>query len=170
MEIVKVYKETFPSVKLVGKRYTNNDRDETGTFGHLWQECFKQGWYDTLKKCNPIPNGSDDLVGAMRMTGADNCFEYWIGMFVAFDAQVPEGFESIEIPAGDVGVCWLCGNDKSGELYGMEASDLCMEALAQKGYKISEDGWFYERYNNIRFTTPNKNGDVVLDICAYLAQ
>jgi len=168
MEIVKVYKETLPCVKLVGKRYTNKDRDETGTFACYWQQCFQEGWFDILKQCEGIPEVSNDYLGAMRMTGEDGDFEYWIGALLAPDAKVPDGFVSVEIPAGELAVCWLYGNDKSGELYSMEASDLSMAALSEKGWKFSEKGWFFERYNGPRFTTPDEKGNVILDICVYL--
>lgn len=168
MEVVKVYKESLPQVKLVGKRYTNADRDETGTFAGYWQQWFKDGWFDLLKQCARIPGMSDDFVGAMRMTGEGDGFEYWIGVFSASDAEVPEGFDSVQIPAGDVGICWLYGNDKSGELYSMEASDAAMAALTEKGWQFSEKGWFFERYNCPRFTTPDDKGNVILDIGAYL--
>lgn len=167
MEIVKVYKEKLPDVKLVGKRYTDNDRDESGTFAHYWQQCFREGWFDTLKQCESIPEVSDDYLGAMRMTD-DGGFEYWIGAFLAPSSGVPDGFNAVEISAGDLGVCWLYGNDKTGELYGMEASDLSMAALNEKGWKFSEQGWFFERYNCPRFTSPDEKGNVILDICAYL--
>lgn len=168
MEIVKVYKENLPCVKLVGKCYTNKDHDEFGTFAHYWQQCFQEGWPDILKQCKRIPEVSDDLIGAMRLTDDDGGFEYWIGVFLADDAEVPLGFESAEIPAGEVGVCWLYGNDKNGELYGVEASDMSMAALAEKGWKFSKKGWFFERYNSPRFTEPDEKGNVILDICAYL--
>lgn len=168
MEIVNVYKESMPHVKLVGKRYTNQDRDETGTFAAYWQQCFSEGWLDMLKQCGRIPAVSDDCVGAMHVTGNGFDFEYWIGAFLAPDAEVPSGFEAVEIPAGDVGVCWLYGNDKNGELYSMEASDLSMAALAEKGWSFLPDGWFFERYNCPRFTKPDEKGNVILDICAYL--
>lgn len=169
MEIVKVYKENMPDVKLIGKRYTNADRDESGTFAGYWQQWFQEGWFDILKQCAGIPGVSGDYLGAMRMTGGGDGFEYWIGAFFAPGAEIPEGFEAVEIPAGDVGVCWLYGNDKSGELYSMEASNLSMAALSEKGWKFSEEGsWFFERYNNPRFTTPDEKGNVILDICAYL--
>lgn len=168
MEIVKVYKENLPCVRLIGKRYTDKDRDEFGTFARYWQQCFQDGWPHILKQCDGIPEVSDDLVGAMRMTGDEGDFEYWIGAFLAPSADTPDGFESVEIPAGEVGVCWLHGNDKSGELYSMEASNLSMAALAEKGWKFSEKGWFFERYNQPRFTTPDEKGNVILDICAYL--
>lgn len=147
LEIIKVYKESLPGVKLVGKRYTNIDRDGSGTFARYWQQCFQEHWPDALKQCLMPPDVSADLVGAMRLTGDDDDFEYWIGAFLAPDAKVPDGFVSVEIPAGEVGVCWLYGNDKSGELYSMEASDLSMAALSEKCWKFSEKGWFFERYN-----------------------
>ncbi len=167
MEIVKVYKETLPDVKLVGRRYTDKDRDETGTFAGYWQQCFREGWPARLKGGNTIPGVSEDMVGAMRMGGAGG-FEYWIGVFLAPDAEVPEGFEAVDIPAGEVGVCWLHGNEQSGELYSMEASDMAMAALGEQGWSFSESGWFFERYNHPRFTTPDEKGNVILDICAYL--
>ncbi len=168
MEIVKVYRESLPGVKLIGKRYTNADHDASGTFAGQWGQWFQSGWFDTLKKqCASIPNISDDYIGAIRMS-ADNGFEYWIGILYAPGSEVPDGFESIEIAAGDIGVCWLYGNEKSGELYSMEASDMSMAALKKQGWNFSENGWFLERYNYPRFTDPDEKGNVILDICAYL--
>ena len=169
MEIVKVYKEAVPHVKLVGKRYTNEDRDETGTFARYWQRAFREGWFFALRqggKC--VPGQSDDPLGMMRMVGENGGFEYWIGLFLAPDADIPEGFEGVEIPAGEVGVCWLYGNDKNGELFSEEASNLAMGALAEKGWSFSQDAWFFERYNCPRFTDPDEKGNVILDIGAYL--
>lgn len=171
MEIKNVYKEDMPQTKLVGKRYTNTDRDESGTFARYWQQGFDEGWFPALERCAAAPGVSDDPLGAMRMTGsgADD-FEYWIGVFCAPDAEVPDGFDSIEIPAGEVGVCWLYGNDKSGELYSAEASDLSMAAFGEQGWEFDETGWFFERYNKPRFTEPDEKGNVILDICAYLTK
>ena len=110
MEIVNVYKESIPNVKLIGKRYTNADRDETGTFASYWQQCFREGWFDILKQCTSIPGVSDSYLGAMRTTDDNGGFEYWIGVFLAPGTEVPEGFEAVEIPAGDVGVCFTATN------------------------------------------------------------
>ncbi len=168
MKIVKVYKETLPCVRLIGKRFTNQDRDASGTFASYWQQCFQEGWPDKLKPCEGIPGISEHLIGAMRMSGDGGDFEYFIGAFFAPSAVVPEGFVSVEIPAGDVGVCWLYGSDKNGELFSMEASNLAMAALAEKGFRFYEQGWFFERYHCPRFTAPDEKGNVILDICAYL--
>lgn len=169
MEIKKVMKESIPQVTLIGKRYTNRDRDASGTFASHWQEWFAQGWLDQLRQCPAAPGVSDDPLGVMRMTGdGEDGFEYWIGMFRAKGAQAPEGFASVEIPAGEAGVCWLYGSDKNGEIYSVEASDLSMAALRDQGWRFAETGWFFERYNCPRFTQPDEKGNVILDIGAYL--
>lgn len=168
MKIVKTYKESLPAVKLVGKRFTNEDRDATGTFATYWQQAFQESWFDQLKKGKELLNISDDVIGAMRMGKQTGEFEYWIGIFLATDTNIPAGFEAINIPAGEVGITWLYGNEKSGELYSAEASNLSMKAFAEKGWKYSEQGWFFERYNASRFTVPDEKGNVILDICAYL--
>ena len=168
MEVMKVFKEMMPDVKLIGKRYTNADRGPDGTFSRYWEQCFTEGWTDTLRAaCAGLEDVSNAYVGAMRMLREDE-FEYWIGAFFAPDDPVPEGFESVDIPAGEIGVCWLYGSDKNGELYGMEASRLCMVAMDEEGWDPPETGWFFERYTHPRFTVPDEHGMVILDICAYI--
>ena len=49
VEIVKTYKEHFPSLRLIGKRYSDEDR-QNGSFGHKWGEWFQNGWFDKLEK------------------------------------------------------------------------------------------------------------------------
>lgn len=66
MEIKKVYKESVPQVKLIGKRLTNNDRDENGTFARYWQQSFREGWFDILRQCKGLPGVGDDYLGAMH--------------------------------------------------------------------------------------------------------
>jgi len=167
MEVVKVYQEKLPEAKLVGKRYTNHDRDESGTFAGKWRQWIQEGRFDILKQCKLISETRDDMLAAMR-AGDSGDFEYWIGVFLAPDAEVPLGYDSTIIPAGEIGVCWIYGSEKSGELYSREASALTMDALTEKGWNLAEKGWFLERYNHPRFTIPDEKGNVILDICAYL--
>ena len=169
MEIKKVYKETLPTVKLIGKKFTNSDRDQTGTFASYWQEAFKDNWFETLSQCSGVPDVGNDYIGAMRTTSNnEDDFEYWIGMLCSPEADVPDTFESVEIPSGELGICWLYGNDKTGELYSMEAFEISMTALKNQGWRFNESGWFFERYNSPRFTESDANGNVILDICTYL--
>lgn len=158
-KIVKTFTEHIPDVKLVGKRYTDADRDQYGSFGEKWGQWFGNGWFSQLERCGKPQD--DSYLGAMRIT--ENGFEYWIGMLLT-GAAVPDGFEAVDIPAGDLAVCYLYGREDDGELYRMH--DDCMAAWKEKGW--TPKSWFIERYNCPRFTTPDEQGNVILDYCAYL--
>ena len=41
--------------------------------------------------------------------------------------------------------------------------NLCLEKLKSLGFKRKEDDWCFERYNCPRFTTPDEEGNVILD-------
>lgn len=170
-EIIKVYKEHLPSLRFIGKRYTNADR--IGGFGHKWGEWFENGWFETLEKlgeANDIENG---YLGLMRCdSGFENSFEYWIGMFLPVETAVPEGFEFIDLKESDVAVCWIKGKEDEG-IYAMH--DACIAKVQENGMgNFREDdnnrACFFERYNCPRFTTPDENGDVILDYGIYLAE
>lgn len=157
--ILQTFLEHCPAVTLVGKRYTDADRDLYGTFGSQWGQWFENNWFSLLESSG---NGVDDsYVGAMRITDAG--FEYWIGMLLT-QAEVPEGFDAVDIPAGNMAVCHLYGKDGSTDLFGMEAHEACVAAWKAQGWTPS--GWFFERYNCPRYTTPDEKGNVILDYCA----
>ncbi len=95
-------------------------------------------------------------------------FEYWIGMFFPENTKVPAGYMYTDINSGDVGTCWIYGNEDNGEIYGQEAHDMCMAKIKEEGWQVSKDSCFFERYNCPRFTTPDDKGKVILDYCTYL--
>ena len=64
-----------------------------------------------------------------------------IGMFTTAEGPVPEGFDSISIPAGDIGVCWVRAG-RYGELYGHEVHTECTKQIREQGWVINEQGWF----------------------------
>ena len=171
-EYSKVYKEHIPALRFAGKRYTNADRQDGG-YGHLWGEWFAKGWFAILEELDAAVGTDNGYLGFMRCKEEDfdNTFEYWIGMFVAPDAAIPEGFAYIDMPESDLAVAWIQGPDDGG-LYAAE--DECMPHFEAHGMgKWYQDakgrGYFFERYNCPRYTTPDEQGNVILDYCAYLA-
>ena len=94
-------------------------------------------------------------------------FEYWIGMFLPENAQVEDGFDYVDFPSSNLGVCYVQGME--WEIYGQE--ERCAEHLVKEGYDIKKDDkgalWFFERYGCPRFTTKNEKGQVILDICHF---
>lgn len=165
VEIIKVYKESFPSLRLIGKRYTNKDRDEMGGFSSKWCEWHEKGYFNILEELESLPENEGAYLGCMRCTDE---FEYWIGMFFSEQTPVPDGFTYVDIPSGDIGTCWIYGREDNGEIYGQEPHDMCMSRIKEEGWQFAEDTWFIERYNCPRFTTPDENGKVILDYCVYL--
>lgn len=95
-------------------------------------------------------------------------FEYWIGMFLPEGTVPPKGYDYIDFSASNLGVCWLQG--KEPEIYGKEEE--CANKLSEEGYAIVTDEagawWFFERYGCPRFTKPDENGNVILDICHFV--
>ncbi len=161
MKITNVYEEKLPALKLIGKKYNNNDRNEYGSFGHLWGKWFSKGYFDILATLPPIKENGDSYLGAMRYS--NGTLEYWIGIFTEVDSTIPEGFEYIDIDAMKYVTCYIYGNPDNGELYGMEVHNQCLEKIKLNNFTIDENGWCIERYNCPRFTTPDDLGNVILD-------
>lgn len=165
-EVVKVLQERVPPLRFIGKRYTEADRDSAGGFGALWREWHQTGRFATLETLGPAPEHGDSYIGLMRFAGE---FEYWIGAFFPAGTPVPDGYDSLDLPACTFGVCWLYGREETGELYGEDAHHLCVSHLEEQGWRIAENPWFMERYNCPRFTHPDEHGKVILDYCIQLA-
>lgn len=60
-------------------------------------------------------------------------------------------------------VCYLYDKENSSDFYTMDTHNMCLEALKTHDLKRKEDDWCFERYNCPRFTTPDENGNVILD-------
>lgn len=171
-EIIKVYKEHFPSLRFIGKCYTNADR--VGGFGHKWGEWFENGWFTILEQLGELKDIDNGYLGLMRSNSSDaeNTFEYWIGMFFQKGATVPEGFAYIDLEESDIAVCWIKGKEDEG-LYNMHND--CISKFMENGmgnFKGDDNNraCFFERYNCPRFTEPDENGNVILDYGIYLAE
>ncbi len=170
-EIAKTYLQSIPVVRFIGLRYGDEDRVDGG-FGQKWGEWFQNNLFQTLEglitdEFRRCYEDADAYIGFMRWKEGEP-FQYWIGMFAPEGTEVPEGYDSVDIPASTLGVCWLHGPED--ELYCKE--DKCSERLVQEGHEILMDGegaWcFFERYGCPRFTTPDEDGKIILDICHFV--
>ena len=163
-EIVKVYTQDVPAVRFIGKKYGDSDRVD-GMFGKHWGDWFQNGWFEVIEKqtnkdITALYDDADAYIGLMRDNNGE--FEYWIGILMPEETPVPDGYEYHDFPKAKFGVCWVHGKEE--EVYSQE--ERCADKLEQMGYTLSE--WCMERYCCPRFTTPDENGKVVLDICFYL--
>lgn len=162
-EIIKAYREPIPAMRFIGKRYSN--------YGH-WGEFFANGWFDVIESAM---GGTDSILQIWKNGGAyvglerrkeGEPFAYYLGMFTPPGTEVPDGFDSIDFPAGSLATCWIYGTEKS--VHGVKGKKA---ALAEAGIEISADAegaiWSFENCLCPRYTTPDEKGNVILDYCYF---
>lgn len=166
-EIKRIYRQSLPAMRFVGRCY-GEDEKENGTFSGKWDEWFRENLFAPLQLAD---NSSEPFEDCDAFYGLCRCkegepFQYWIGVFLPPDSAVPEGYDSILFEPGDIAVCWIYG--KEPEIY----QYCCLSRLKDEGYEWGTDKngvrWCFERYVCPRFTKPDKDGNVILDMCFYL--
>lgn len=169
VDVVKTYRQSVPAMRFIGKKYCDEDR-VNGGFGKQWDEWFSNGWFEELENnCDvkAVYEDSDAYIGLMRWKEGEP-FEYWIGVFCPKKTEAPEGYMFVDFNEAELAVAWVYG--KEDEVFGQEHK--CAECCEKEGYKIIPDEqgayWFFERYVCPRFTTPDEQGNIILDICHYI--
>ena len=157
MEIVQIVRETTPAVRFIGKRYT-----ASADFGAAWGQWWQNGWFDVLDRLEHRAAINQDAYCAAKRI-VDGGLEYWIGMFFTPAAQAPEGFESVDIDPMAFAVCWLKDKPGSVDLFGLATHERCVAEITRQGMTRKEDDWCFERYQCPRYTTPDADGNVILD-------
>ncbi|MBE5802282.1 MAG: GyrI-like domain-containing protein [Clostridiales bacterium] len=152
VKILDIKKEHCPAARLIGKRYEASPN---------WGEWWISGWFDQLETQPRLPFNGDAYFGMVRIT--DGRPERWIGMLFPQDTPVPEGFEATDIPPTDYAVCYLQAKEGSPDFYSPETHSQCLDAMKALNLTRWEDNWCFERYQCPRFTTPDENGNVILD-------
>ena len=168
-EVTKVQKESFPELRLIGKYYTEGD------FGKRWEEWHENKWFDELEKLGPSDAVEKGPLGLMTLNADDHSgFRYWIGMLFPADTDVPDGFEYLYLPASSVGVAWIYGSDRTGDIYGGDPHTAAYRKLSEQGWgRLNENAGgadmlvFFERYNPERFVE-DEHENVTLDYGFYI--
>ncbi len=171
VKITNLYHEHMPAIRYIGKRYTLADLDDDGLLMDKWNEWFQNGWFNLLSSLPGLP-GYEGIAHTGYHKGAE--ISFWIGMMFPQDTPVPEGFDKVDLPSGDMAVCWLCGYRETGELYTPFVRNLCLTRIREAGYamKLDFDGepckWTFERYHHRRFFMPDDEGRITMDYCVYV--
>lgn len=165
-EIKRIYRQSLPAIKLVGKSYGEEEKIN-GTFACKWAEWFQNDWFSPLR----IPDTAEPFADCDAYIGLSRCkegepYRYWIGVFLPVDFAVPAGYDSVTLDAGEIGVAWIYG--KEPDIYTFCCLDRLKEAENFE-WTADENGvkWCFERYVCPRFTVPDEKGNVILDMCFY---
>lgn len=164
MSIIRVYTQSLPQMRFIGKKYSCDDSVD-GSFSGKWEEWFENDRFSEIQTETDFYEDADAYIGLCRIL-KDGSFEYWIGVFAPAGSRAPEGYLSLDFEAADVAVCWVKG--KEPDIY-MED---CTPALKENGFewKTNGDGirYCFERYCCPRFTEPDEDGNVILDQCFFI--
>lgn len=152
VQILEVKRESWPAARLIGKKCAGSPN---------WGEWWANDWFTPLETQPRLTLNGDAYIGAVHIV--DGMPERWIGMFFPVGAEAPEGYESVDIPPMDYAVCYLHGPENSPDFYTPATHVQCLEALKAQHFIRKEDDWCFERCNCPRFTTPDAQGNVILD-------
>ena len=152
IKILEIKKECFPATRFIGKKYEHSPN---------WSEWWQNDWFSVLEKNERILQNGDAYIGAVHIV--NGMPEFWIGMFFPANTEVPSGFDYVDIEELEYAICYLYDKEGSSDFYTMETHNRCLGELKKLGLKRKEDDWCFERYNCPRFTTPDANGNVILD-------
>lgn len=152
VKILETKKESCPAARLIGKKYSCDVN---------WGEWWENNWFAVLEEMPALSFNGDAYLGAVHIV--DGMPERWIGMLFSVDTAVPEGFAYVDIEPLDYAVCYLHDRENSGDFYTMETHNRCLEEIKNQGFTRKENDWCFERYNCPRFTTPDEEGNVILD-------
>lgn len=167
-EIIRIDRQPMPAARFIGKKYTEADKKH-GYFLEQWQQWITEGWFRPLYGfwAHWQFEGSDVPCGLYRLKEGEP-MQYWIGRFLPPEHEVPEGYASVDLPAGTLGVCWV--RDKGLGIYGQQAA--CLAALDEAGASLVADAqgafWFFERYEYPRSRNADEKGRLTLDYCFYI--
>ena len=173
-EIIKVYKESANSLRFIGKMYDNANR-ANGAFGvkSKWNEWLENGWFEIIKKhINVSTDASVHYIGLFH-NEPEKPFKYWIGMFAPENTEVPNGFDYVDFPKSELGVCRVYG--KADDVYmneGISIMEQCNARLKEEGMNHVHDKsnvcWAFERYAYPNFPAPDEKENGTLEICLFM--
>lgn len=154
----------IPEVLLIGKeiRYSIEEQMKgNNPLPAFWGRCFADDTFPALESQSDLIY-DDSYVGVMLdWDKGDGEFTYIVGMLMKNGSDVPEGFVSRKIDTTRVAIGWIQGGDTQDVC--SNAHELTEQALKAEGYSNNGMKWFMELYNCPRFTTPDENGQIILD-------
>lgn len=163
-ELVKFEVKRLPDLRVAGKELRHNMQalmKGDNPIPAFWGKCFSEGVFAPLEQQADVVYDAA-YIGFMTDWGrGDGDFSYIVGMLMKAGAEVPEGYCFRDIATTDAAVGWVKGSS---------VADVCARAHVQTEQALKENGrkcdtmtWCMELYNCPRFTTPDANGDIILD-------
>ena len=137
VKITAMYTKSLPALRFIGKPCLCDPKE----FIAKWDEWLVNGWFDQLEKLGLSPENGDQYLG---FTDKNEC--YRIGLLFPPETTVPEGFDSVDIPAAKYAVANFEGK-KDKELLSEDGVSLIINEIQERDLTPAPHGWCIERYN-----------------------
>ena len=166
--IIETYKQKIPQICFIGKCYKEK------AFDFSYDKILKNfnNWcttrqFDNIEKLTEIDfkafyEGGNSYICMVRYNG-DGLIEYYLGMFMPKETNVPKGYEIIDIHKSEIAVSCVYG--KRNRIINYE--DECRKELIQKGLINDPGKWFFLRFNWYKYFNEDKFGSSVLEYCYF---
>ncbi len=163
-DLIKFEVKKLPKIKLVGKELRYNmelhmqGENRIPTF---WDKCFENEIFLPLEEQADFIYAKDYVGVMLDWDKGDGDFSYVIGMLMKDGVSVPEGYYCTDIGETNTAIGWIIGENTYDVC--STAHQQTEKALMEKGYTCDNMKWCMELYNCPRFTTPDENGNIILD-------
>ncbi|WKF84742.1 GyrI-like domain-containing protein [Lacticaseibacillus pantheris] len=138
----------IPAQRVVGRVFTESSADENGSFESAWDEFNEAGHFKALDPLADVPNRTSVIVFSPY-----GSMQYWIGSVIPESANVPNGYQVLNLPAATGAVA---DKDVKGMMTGLPLATTYNEGLAtleKAGYQLPEHigqtdtPYYLERYD-----------------------
>ena len=158
----------FGPYKVIGRSI--DTKSMSNDIPMLWGKFFSDGSYDSLlalcQDKNHLTALPDAYTGVMFNFKGDGKFTYLVGIIFSAMTQVPEGFDSFDIPSGTIAEAWITGEEY--EIYS-QGHELTVAAIEKAGHTAKWDHFYQcEVYTDERFEKTKKAGEAVVTLDYYI--
>lgn len=164
-ELMKFEIVAQPKVYIVGKELRYSDaalNQGDNRLPGFWDQCCKENSFAPLESQTEFVFDSSYVGVFLNWDLGDGDFSYIVGMLMKEGVTVPDGYFIWELAETDVAVGWVKGKFAGRGGYG-SAYDMIAKAIEEHGRSNAGMTWCMERYDHLRFTTPDQYGDVILE-------
>ena len=163
-ELIKFDVKRLPKLMLVGKELRYNMEAHMKGDNRMpafWDKCFVDEIFSLLEKQTDFVYDNAYVGVMIDWDKGDGDFSYIVGMLMKEGVSVPNGYYNRDIEETDVAIGWIKGKNVADVC--SSAHSQTEQALKEKGYRCDKMKWCMELYNCPRFTTPDGDGNIILD-------
>jgi len=163
-EVINLEVVKLPKLIAVGKKFRysyealNNGDNRLPDF---WNKCYKESVFAPLESQMEYIFDCSHAGIFFDWHSGDSNFSYIIGMLMKDGVSVPDGYSTHELTESEIALCWVkCKSLAETRAVPFESTAKAIEDI---GRGCANMKWCIDLYHPSRSTTPDENGEVILD-------